>query len=991
MAGLSSTEIISKLFSNVALEHDLVDLTQKAIDLAVDCCGADRGDILLWNDLRQDLIFAAGCNTRNDNEVASRGNPAPESSIIRELWMHRETDSQFITNDVRKCPNYVECDARTKSELVVLVKHGGRDLGVINLESFEEAHFTNDHADRLSQFANVVGRVIQPALERTTFRGVRRKSGITRVPPKKVLSDLLQSVIQPLGIDAGHIMLVSEDREFLEMVAYFDSDPTINPDLEDFQHTMNGPARTVRVFESKTADFCQNIEKEKDKFDEVGLERFKISGSWLGVPLMSGTEAYGVMAFWNRQGSNLNKVPISLLQRISRLLVTFLERWSDDKTVEDRWNQGVASIDQTEPPGHSVWNEYFAAGLKYILLGALAGDFDRIRVFRFDRDEQKQRCVWAFGHKSSEITIDESLDLHTPYNDHLVNTAFYDRSVRVFNEFEFGPDKNAEKLQKPAGLSWVQMPLVIDGQLYGQITVDKAFSKRPVFAENLEVFDLTGRIVESASDFALMEKRSRTVIDELPVVAWEKDLDGVFTYASGHFKEIMTPKLQKLGKAEIIGLTDRDLFPKMFKTHEQGDHRARNDTFVAKEKFERADGTTIPVQVIKGPVQDSLGNVIGTHGLWWDTTEMMSDIEWTHETASMGTVEWELKQDREGKWAQPSPSLYKIFGLSPNESQTTNFQSFYELIEPKDRDEFIVSMGRLMAEGEHHLTLLDEIGDPRIWELVADELAKHGPLEAEKEHKIELHINRPGEKQARTIQAKFKREPASSLRPGRVIMMAQDVTDIIAEKDKMLREVHHRIRNQIMSLENILTMATTRTQDNATEELLRTMRARMRAMGLIHDLLYQSKKGSAFGFDDYVNDLVDALSPIFRSEGKTIKIDPNVAPILLTHETATPCGMIVTELITNSFKHAFPDRESGTIKIQIDDSKDCEIVLQVIDDGIGIIHPEEVFQNTPYKHSGMELVHGLVRQLEGTISVESHQSGGTIAIVTFPNDHRIET
>ena len=201
----------------------------------------------------------------------------------------------------------------------------------------------------------------------------------------------------------------------------------------------------------------------------------------------------------------------------------------------------------------------------------------------------------------------------------------------------------------------------------------------------------------------------------------------------------------------------------------------------------------------------------------------------------------------------------------------------------------------------------------------------------------------------------------------------------LAEKEVLLKEIHHRVKNNLQIISSLLWMQSQQVDTEALS-LFKDSQSRVQTMALIHEQLYQSPDIAQIDFEQYLQTLIRSL---FRSYGVSgaIALDINVNAPPLSIDIALPCGLIVSELVSNALKYAFPERQSG--KIWIDFGSDAELVLSVSDNGIGL--PQDLdFRNSV--SLGLLVVCDLTEQLDGTI--ELNRSDGTTFEITFPHPRR---
>ncbi|MFT4547092.1 MAG: two-component sensor histidine kinase [Verrucomicrobiales bacterium] len=191
----------------------------------------------------------------------------------------------------------------------------------------------------------------------------------------------------------------------------------------------------------------------------------------------------------------------------------------------------------------------------------------------------------------------------------------------------------------------------------------------------------------------------------------------------------------------------------------------------------------------------------------------------------------------------------------------------------------------------------------------------------------------------------------------------------LREKEILLREIHHRVKNNMQILGGLIRIQCRTLESGEARDVLMASETRIRSMALLHQKLYQSDSISEISFGDYVGVLVGELRRLYAGDGAPIEIANDVPENFdLGLDTALPCGLIVNELVSNSFKYAFPDGAAGTIRIGIVPAEDGRFSLVVGDDGIGL--PAE-FDLENARSLGLRLVNMLVEQLQGTVAFES--------------------
>jgi PAS domain S-box-containing protein len=201
----------------------------------------------------------------------------------------------------------------------------------------------------------------------------------------------------------------------------------------------------------------------------------------------------------------------------------------------------------------------------------------------------------------------------------------------------------------------------------------------------------------------------------------------------------------------------------------------------------------------------------------------------------------------------------------------------------------------------------------------------------------------------------------------------------LKEKEVLLREVYHRVKNNMQIITSLLNLQSRYARDGESREMFRESHHRIKSMSLVHEKLYQSKDLSTIDFKEYIHDIVKGLFQSYGANNNTIGLVMDITNISLNINTAIPCGLIINELLTNSLKHAFPDGKEGEIKIAIHSMNENTIELVVGDNGIGICENVD-FRTT--KSLGLQLVTMLAEnQLHGDIILD--RSKGTEFTITF--------
>ncbi len=207
---------------------------------------------------------------------------------------------------------------------------------------------------------------------------------------------------------------------------------------------------------------------------------------------------------------------------------------------------------------------------------------------------------------------------------------------------------------------------------------------------------------------------------------------------------------------------------------------------------------------------------------------------------------------------------------------------------------------------------------------------------------------------------------------------AQDkICTSLEEKETLLREIHHRVKNNLQIVSSLLRSQSRQVGDETLKQLLKESENRITSMSIIHEKLYQSENLAAINFKEFIRSLSHTL---FRSYGTTnITLKMDIEDMQLPIDTAVPCGLIINELVSNSLKYAFPRGQGGEVDIGLHRIDGGEVELMVSDNGVGM--PEDIdIRNT--ESLGMHLVMILgENQLNGRVDLD--RSAGTVFRIRF--------
>lgn len=216
---------------------------------------------------------------------------------------------------------------------------------------------------------------------------------------------------------------------------------------------------------------------------------------------------------------------------------------------------------------------------------------------------------------------------------------------------------------------------------------------------------------------------------------------------------------------------------------------------------------------------------------------------------------------------------------------------------------------------------------------------------------------------------------------------AQDkIKAALREKEALLREVHHRVKNNFAVMSSLLRLQARHLRDDALKNLLKETEFRIHCMGLVHEKLHQSETLGEINVRRYLMSLLDNLIDSYGATERNIKVKSHIDRMSLSVDTAIPIGFIMSELFSNCLKHAFPNDRAGEITISLKTLDNEQFELTVADDGVGL--PKHI--DWVQLHSlGIDLAKTFARQLGGELELGT--CPGTQFIVRFREERRLGT
>lgn len=478
--------------------------------------------------------------------------------------------------------------------------------------------------------------------------------------------------------------------------------------------------------------------------------------------------------------------------------------------------------------------------------------------------------------------------------------------------------------------------------------------------------DITDRVI-AAKELEESEARYRLVSENGSDVIWLYDLaSNRFSYVSPSVErlrgfaveEVLSQSMSEALTDESYSLIERQ-FPRRLAAFASGDESARIQTHEVDQI--RRDGGVVPTEVVTTLIVDDDGRVTHIQGVTRDISERKRSefllrekdtlLREMSEVAHIGGWEFDPATGR-GTWTD---EVARIHDLEPavETSAETGLGFFH---------------------GEHR-TAIENALRAAVEEGVPYDL------------ELELVTAKGVRKWVRTVGLADKKDGKVK----RIHGTMQDITErkiidehlraSLREKEVLLKEIHHRVKNNMQVIISLLSLQSRNIQNEGFRRVFNDSVTRIHSMALVHEKLYRSGNFARINFKEYLESLIDIISRSYSLDGGHITLSAFVPPVEWGVDTAIPCGLIVSEAITNAVKHAFPGNTGGEIRVSLAEERadgDGKIyyMLDISDNGVGM--PEEACFDSA-ESLGMLLINQLVQQLEGTVEIV-RSPGSTVRI-----------
>ena len=357
-------------------------------------------------------------------------------------------------------------------------------------------------------------------------------------------------------------------------------------------------------------------------------------------------------------------------------------------------------------------------------------------------------------------------------------------------------------------------------------------------------------------------------------------------------------------------------------------------------------------------IRDNEGNPIEIVGYWIDITnrkqaeEALLESEERFRTAFENAATGIALMTNDGYFMKVNQTLCRILGYSEEELLD---KTWVEITEPDDLNGCFGWLKRIKAgeESTYEKRFIHKLGNP-VWVMMSTSLV------FDSQGQIRYYIS--------LFQDIMSRKEAE-----------EQVKASLKEKEVLLREIHHRVKNNMQTIISLLRLQGDKIEDKKYADMFKEGEDRIRSMSLIHEQLYQTKDFANIDFGEYIKTLTNGLLTSSGVNTNKIRLNIEVKDVFFDIENAIPCGLIINELVSNSLKYAFPQGKEGEISITLQSTNEDEFELSVSDNGIGISENLDIEQTGTM---GLQLVKVLAEnQPDGKIDLD--RTGGTQFRIKF--------
>jgi PAS domain S-box-containing protein len=516
--------------------------------------------------------------------------------------------------------------------------------------------------------------------------------------------------------------------------------------------------------------------------------------------------------------------------------------------------------------------------------------------------------------------------------------------------------------------NYIVVPLDIKHELEGAVFVSSR--KETISKNELEMLKSFRHIVSHAiSNAKLLEKtkimkeslgKEKAYMDQLlessPEAVVTTDISGNVVRVNSEFTRMFGYEKEEAVGRYIDDLVASDDYYQEASTITE--LVGKGERFALETKRRCKDGKIIYVSLLGSPIKVG-GKLVGSYAIYRDISKRkkaereLKESEMIHRALFKYANDAVFLMDLEGGLVDANKKAADMLGYNRK-----------EILEKSFKD--IVASSDLSDATEKLKGLLKNESIPMYERFFTKKDRTEFPVE------INVSLIRDSRNKPRLIQS-IVRDVTERKKAEEKIKAS------LKEKEVMLKEIHHRVKNNMQIISSLINLQSARISDRKTAMMLKSSQDRIKSMAIIHEKLYQSEDFTKVDLDKYVRGLTDHLLLTYGVDRKNIRFHTQIKDIFLDINRAIPCGLIINELLTNSLKHAFPNGNKGEIKIAVHCLENQKTELLVRDNGVGIPEDTDIRKADSL---GMTLVKILAEdQLKGSIHLD--KTKGTCFRIVF--------
>ena len=478
------------------------------------------------------------------------------------------------------------------------------------------------------------------------------------------------------------------------------------------------------------------------------------------------------------------------------------------------------------------------------------------------------------------------------------------------------------------------------------------------------------------------EQKFRNLVENINDIVMELDDKYEFTYISPNVRNILGYEPEEVLGRRIHDFASGEEIARLKYMSTELLTTGQPISLIKIEVEDRA-GRIVDMEFSGTRILDPQGRVMGFHGVARDVRERRRVERTLRKWADifqLARIPITISGHDDLKLDMVNPAFFQLYGYDAGDLNNMRFE---EVFDPEYREDLVRHLARADLSGHHVFESRHLRRDGSSFPVIVDISAvkdPHGDLLYRVINVQDITEQKKAEEALRHAYEELMRSNRSL--HAEIVerkKVEQQIMASLQEKEVLLKEIHHRVKNNLQIISSLLNLQSGNVNPESAAAL-RESQNRIKSMALIHEKLYQSQDLSHIDFGEYAGSLTAYLAKHYAAgPGVTITID--IEDISLCIDQAIPCGLIINELVSNSFKHAFKAGGKGTVYIGLARAGNT-YTLRASDDGTGL--PSGLDYRDP-PSLGLQLVNTLVEQLEGTIDLEP--GAGTTFKITFKEIH----